>query len=377
MGQTNSKPTDTNSGTERLYHFDNLRTILTILVIFHHTSIPYGGLGSWQYISPQHVQGSSLIITTFNAINQTYFMGLFFYLSGKMSSQSLKRRKSTRGFLKTKWLKLGIPVMVYTFFGLPSQIAAMRAIRGENVNFLDVLLGHWKMMRGVRGPVWYSSLLLLFDTAYSLLPPLSLPNLGVWPIMALNISAILLLRIPSPAQKIFAPLNVQPGYFPQYLIAYILGTRSSQSNSPRPLPLSKRRNATLLATSVLSGYSIIGLLRAHPGSYSLASLSTSLNPVSISYAVWNESTGLLIGTSLMRLFERKEWGRRRWGGVGQYSYAAFLVHPVVCVGVQSACEGLKISAVGKSVVCGTLGALGSWGVAWGLVRVPGVSRVLL
>jgi hypothetical protein len=96
MGQTNSKPSVSAPG--RLYHLDNFRIFLTALVIFHHTSIPYGGLGSWQYISSHHAQGSSPAIIAFNALNQSFFMGSFFYLSGVMSSQSLKRKKPVQQF---------------------------------------------------------------------------------------------------------------------------------------------------------------------------------------------------------------------------------------------------------------------------------------
>ncbi|TVY25344.1 hypothetical protein LHYA1_G005417 [Lachnellula hyalina] len=379
MGQTNSRPSAPEPG--RLYHLDNFRTFLTALVIYHHTSIPYGGLGTWQYISPHHVQGSSPSLTAFNALNQTFFMGSFFYMSGVMSFQSLKKKKSISQFLKTKWIKLGIPAALYTLLAPPTQIAVIRLLRGTNADFWELLIGHLKALRSVRGPVWYSSLLLVFDTAYSLLPQIALPNLGFWPAMILDIAACSLLRIPNLAHKVFAPLSVRSDYFPQYLIAYILGTCSGPKDpaSPPPPPLLTpgRRNA-LLATSVLSGSYIIGLLRsrAGPESYSFVFLDSGFNAVSVAYAVWNESTGFLLGASLMNLFERKEWGRRRWRSVGRYSYAAFLVHPIICVGVQAAAEDWGAGGLLKSIVCGSVGVVGSWAVAWGMVRIPGVGKVL-
>lgn len=373
MGQPNSKPSAPSAPPiGRLYHLDNLRTFLTALVILHHTAISYGGLGAWPYMDPHHAQGSSFALSAFNAINQSFFMGSFFYLSGKMSSQTYKRR-TVKQFLKAKWVKLGIPVVIYTLLGLPFQIAVMKLIRGEPVDFLEVLLGHLKGLRSVRGPVWYSSLLLLFDTAYSLLPQLSLPDFGFWPTMALNISASSLLRIPSPVQKVLAPLNVRPGYFPQYLIAYILGTRSGPSDLPLLTP--HRRNA-LLATSVLSGSCILGLLHSTPNS-SFATLDDGFNTLAISYAVWNETTGFLLGATIMNIFERQEWSRRKWGSLGRYSYAAFLVHPIVCVGVPVALEGWQDDGVVKAGFLGMLNVLGSWGIGWGLVRLPGFGRVLL
>jgi fucose 4-O-acetylase-like acetyltransferase len=373
MGQTNSKPSSPPPASPgRLYHLDNLRTFLTALVIFHHTSIPFGGLGSWAYISPHHVQGSSLTLTAFNALNQSFFMGSFFYLSGIMSSQSLKRRKSVRTFLRTKWSKLGVPVVVYTVLGPPAQLALIRFIRGQNAEFLATLAGHVKELRSVRGPVWYSSLLLLFDTAYSLLPPLSLPGIGFWPLMALNIGSSFLLQVPSPLNEVFKPLSVRPGYFPQYLIAYILGTRSGPNDASLLTP---GRRSALLAASILSGFCILGLLKLSPERYSLSSLNRSFNLLAFSYAVWNETTGFLLGASLLNLFERKEWGRRKWENVGRYSYAAFLVHPVICVGLQVAFEGWKAGGMAKTLVCGSLGVVGSWATAWGLVKVPWVGKV--
>ncbi|TVY46858.1 hypothetical protein LCER1_G008535, partial [Lachnellula cervina] len=328
MGQTNSKAPVPPPG--RRYHLDNFRTFLTFLVIFHHTSIPYGGLGSWKYVSPHHVQGSSPSLTAFNALNQTFFMGSFFYMSGIMSSQSLTRKPAPE-FLKTKWVKLGIPVVVYTLLGPPTQNAVIRLLRGTDAEFWEVLIGHLKGLRSVSGPMWYPSLLLLFDTAYSLLPQTPLPNLSFWHAMTLDIAACSLLRIPSLAHRVFAPLSVRPDYFPQYLIAYILGTRSAPKDhtSAPPLLTPPRRNA-LLATSVLSGSFLVHLLPSQPGAeaYSFVFLHSGFNIASVAYAVWNESTGFLLGASLMHLFERRGWGRRRWGGVARYSYAAFLVHPV-------------------------------------------------
>ncbi|TVY19463.1 hypothetical protein LARI1_G003093 [Lachnellula arida] len=393
MGQTNSKPSAPPPG--RLYHLDNFRTFLTILVIFHHTAIPYGGLGSWKYVSPHHVQGSSPILTAFNALNQTFFMGSFFYISGVLSSRSLPR-KSVPQFLKTKWVKLGIPVLVYTLLAPPTQVAVMRLLRGTHAEFRQVLTAHLKTLRSVSGPMWYPALLLLFDTAYALLPqiPLSLslqnPNLAFSHIMLLDITACALLRVPSPAHRVFAPLSVRPDYFPQYLSAYILGTLArsapkdhTSASTPAPLLLTPTRRNALLATSILSASFLISIPRSQPGAYAFVFLHSGFNAASFAYAVWNESTGFLVGASLMHLFEPREWGRRRWGGaggVGRYSYAAFLVHPVVCVGVQAAAEDWGAGGgdgVLRSVGCGVLGVLGSWAVAWGVVRVPGLGRVLL
>ena len=67
----------------RLVFIESLRTVLTVLVIAHHSAITHGGSGSWFY---REVQDSgapfSLLLTLCCAVNQAFFMGLFFLLSG-------------------------------------------------------------------------------------------------------------------------------------------------------------------------------------------------------------------------------------------------------------------------------------------------------
>ena len=66
----------------RLFHLDNLRIYLTILVILHHTAISYGGAGDWTIIDPSVDDISPIFLTLFTAVNQSYFMSAFFLLAG-------------------------------------------------------------------------------------------------------------------------------------------------------------------------------------------------------------------------------------------------------------------------------------------------------
>lgn len=129
MAPTQSKLVS-QSQTERLYYLDNFRTYLTALVIYHHTAVPYGGLGFWFYSSKLYPPGSSITLSAFNALNQSYFMGSFFFLSVYFSNKALKR-KGAKSFLKTKFLKLGVPLVVYTLLAGPAQIAILKLYNKE------------------------------------------------------------------------------------------------------------------------------------------------------------------------------------------------------------------------------------------------------
>jgi hypothetical protein len=66
----------------RTYFIDRLRVVLTVLVILHHTAITYGGSGGWFYREVH--DGStptSLLLTVFCAVNQSFFMGMLFLLA--------------------------------------------------------------------------------------------------------------------------------------------------------------------------------------------------------------------------------------------------------------------------------------------------------
>lgn len=72
---------------------DALRAVMTLLVLFHHTAITYGGAGSWYYreVQPDGSITSTLLLF-FNAINQAYFMGVFFLLAGYFTHRSLQSK---------------------------------------------------------------------------------------------------------------------------------------------------------------------------------------------------------------------------------------------------------------------------------------------
>ena len=90
---------------------DRLRVVLTALVIAHHTAISYGGSGSWFYREvTDGGRPSSLLLTLFCAVNQSFFMGMFFLLAGYFTPGSLRRKGPAR-FLMDRGLRLGVPLL--------------------------------------------------------------------------------------------------------------------------------------------------------------------------------------------------------------------------------------------------------------------------
>ena len=75
----------------RLYYLDNLKAILTCIVVLHHGTCVFIGTGWYytfaNYYNPFIVVGSSIVF-----LNQTYFMCLFFFISGYFTPTSCDKK---------------------------------------------------------------------------------------------------------------------------------------------------------------------------------------------------------------------------------------------------------------------------------------------
>lgn len=359
--------TSNNIITLRRHDLDNLKTFLSGLVVVHHTAIPYGGAGGWPFRSRLIPSGYiSPPLLLFNGLNQSFFMGLFFWISGRMSAQALsKKNVSLAAFLKTKLVRLLVPTVVNTLFGPPLTIClAQGRVRG-------VFQEYWAQVRGARGVTWFTATLLTFDVVTALLhqflPILStdklysrrvshviyntLKNYG-WMIAA---AACFVIRLNFPVGRGSAPLGVQPAYLPQYIMAYILGYLSlehgdarvtgpfeeapSSTRSGNPSAITSNTTTTtrpkpslpvamvMCAPSLLVVFFASGKNTAWSGGWNLAAAA---------YAIWNEFSFVLIGPALMDYFQRHHntaassplWQAR-------YSFTAFLVHAPLSVAIQA------------------------------------------
>ena len=56
---------------ERMFYVDNLRVYLTVLVVFHHVAVAYGGMGGWPLKEAPTDAISPIVFLLFNALNQS------------------------------------------------------------------------------------------------------------------------------------------------------------------------------------------------------------------------------------------------------------------------------------------------------------------
>ena len=102
----------------KLFYIDNIKIILTILVILHHTFITYGASGGWYYTQKTTNMGALVPMTMFVSLNQSFFMGFFFLLAAYFTQSSYDRKGAGR-FVSDRLLRLGLPLIFYSFIFSP------------------------------------------------------------------------------------------------------------------------------------------------------------------------------------------------------------------------------------------------------------------
>ncbi|KAH6647768.1 acyltransferase 3 [Truncatella angustata] len=378
----------------RRHDMDNLRTFLTGLVTVHHTSIAYGGSGGW-LVKSAAVVGTSPLVTGFNMFNQSFFMGLFFWISGRVSAQSLEKTTDYGAFLKNKALRLGIPAVAYTLVVNP--IAYLMVLPSLDLESISICLRHYYTnLDGVRGAVWYTVTLLCFDAIAVLVKKASqhqqhkasradkvakygdLKNYG-WLAVVL---CSFLVKTQYPVGTFLPIIRLQPAYAFQYVYAYTLGylaytageqtmngpfdstttaTKAKESHdgegSAEPMSSGSIPLSTALMISLMSMCLI-------PGPRYLDStdwLSETMKQAfggwtlpSFLYAFWNELAFNLLGPALMSYFN--QWHNApatsfTWNA--RYSYATFLVHTPVCVAIECLVEKILMSSAVLNVLRGS------------------------
>jgi hypothetical protein len=128
---------------KRLYYLDYLKVALTVLVVFHHAAIPYSPGGEWAYTT-SHPEEMMPWIWHFLSTNASFFMGLFFLISGYFVPRSFDGQ-GTATFLRKKLVRLGIPLLLIT-------------------TLLTVLTGQLEV-----GHMWYVEGLLVLCIIYAII----------------------------------------------------------------------------------------------------------------------------------------------------------------------------------------------------------------
>ena len=371
--------TETTGCTPRQHYLDRLKVLLTALVVFHHAAITYGAAGDWFYREP--AAGHTLagaVLTLFCAVNQSFFMGLFFLLAGYLTPASLQRKGPAR-FLRERLVRLGVPLLCFGFLLGPmtEQLA-----QGASWDRLGWEISTEAGARFVLGPLWFCWALLIFSVLYTGLAQIR-PGL-FWqkvPAPAAMLAGALGVGLVAFAVRLWLPagahvLGLQPGYCVSYTVLFMTGCMAARHLLLEQLTAAQIRplvRAGLMALPVLPAFWLAHGAASTPVGVWLG----GWNWPALVYALWEPlvAWGVISGLLL--------WGRRHLNGASQrwafwtrHAYGAFVLHTPVLVALSVAATPLAAPTWLKFMVVASLATLLSFLAAAALRRIPGVPSIL-
>jgi glucan biosynthesis protein C len=236
--------------TTRLLFIDNIRVFLTILVIMHHTMIIYAGTGSFLYTEGRQDAITSALGGWFCSVDQAYFMSLFLLISAYFVPGSYDR-KGAGHFVKDRLIRLGIPLIVYSWIVSPLTWVVITGVtQGQTRPWWTYLPGVGDAVIGA-GPLWFVEVLLIFSLVYVLWRRFFRPNPPVPPVdthspfpgnAAIAVFALLtgmgafLVRLVFPTGWNFSFLNLQLPFFVLYIALFMVGLIAYRRNWLLGLP---------------------------------------------------------------------------------------------------------------------------------------------
>jgi hypothetical protein len=241
----------------RLIFLDNLKVFFAILVILTHVRVSYGGEGSWYYISLLNennpIDSFTLIIfymsAGFAGIFQASLMGLFFLMAAYFTPKSYDR-KGVSSFWKERFMRLGIPILLYILIFNPiiSYLLAFGGIEPYSSyprlqgSFLEYYLSNFQSFENFIGYstnfsiTWFLAVLLIFSVIYTIwrqftkidsikqrIPKeLHIPKFIYLLLFAIGLGFLsFLVRLVSPVERF--PFGIPFAYMIQYLMMFSFG----------------------------------------------------------------------------------------------------------------------------------------------------------
>src|ERR1700683_2603091 len=148
----------------KIFYLDNLKVGLIALVVLHHAAITYGAEGAWYYTQKTTYIGAVIPMLLLVTINQSFFMGFFFFLSAYFIPDSYDRKGAAR-FVRDRLLRLGIPLIFYSLTLSPVLIYLVDYFgKGQHITFTQFLGGYHDWINF--GVLWFVAALLLFTLLY-------------------------------------------------------------------------------------------------------------------------------------------------------------------------------------------------------------------
>jgi surface polysaccharide O-acyltransferase-like enzyme len=369
---------------QKILYIERLRIILTILVVLHHVLVTYGAPGSWYYTEKSTFPGSVIPMTMIVTVNQSFFMGFFFFLSAYFIVPSYQKKGAGR-FVTDRLLRLGIPLIFYSFVLSPllSYLVYYFA-KGHHISFFQYLKGFDDWIDF--GVLWFVAAVLLFTLLYVLLrmifksnrvnKPAS-PSFRLILLFAAGVGAVsFFVRLLFPVGWTLPYTGFQLGYFPQYVALFIAGIWASRNGWLGQLEYQTGKRAIRMAGLLLLFFPVFLVIEKTlhtPQEW----FSSGFHWQQLLYAAWEQCLGFSIITALL-CYGKSFWNRLRpqAAKLSRSAFAVYIFHPLVIVSLTMALRNWTVDPGIKSLLVAPLAITGSFLLAALIIRIPGVKKII-
>lgn len=374
----------------RLLYIENLRILLSALVVIVHVACTYGGPGGWAYVERGAKLATRLPLTILNATSQSFFMGMFFFIAAYFTQKSFQKKGFIR-FTKDRIIRLGVPLAIYYFFisTLTAYISwSVKHPDQPDMSYLELFQSGWVFSFGV---MWFVLAISYFTMIYlivSLVFPgiqksnnQPLPGIKTYQIIVSAIvigvlTFIVRIKFPLFTSSGISWLPFDLGHFPQYIFLYILGIISARYTNDVFISFKKAKNwlwfVLFLIVVVFPLIFFIG--KAYPNG--LKAFAGRGTWHSLSYAVWEQLVGIsiivgLIGVSKVKWNMQSPFMRR----LSDSAFAVYALHPPVLVGISMIFVNWKVMLLIKFLALTPIALIASFGIALIVKKIPVLKRI--
>ena len=367
----------------RLYFLDNLRIYLTILVIFHHAALAYGGGGAW-YIGrdPMTDEISPILLSLFNIINQSYFMSAFFLLAGYFTPPSLER-KGIKQFLIDRLIRLAIPILVFS--------TLIINLNGYILNTLYKGKPFLLRLDYDPGHLWFLQGLLVFALVYIVYKALSKgktesvfqffretfpPDKALFISIAVLTFFTFLVRCAFPVGE--WTLGIQPAHFVHYIFCFYAGILAYRGDWFRRLSKGQARRWGIMSLMVIPLILVMmvlgGVLESDAN---LAKFLGGPYWQALVYIAWEAF--LMVGIIVFLIY----FFRERINQTGPLAkslaanvYTIYIVHATILFSLQILLMPVNIPTLFKFLIAGLFAVPICYLVSMLIRKIPYAKRVL-
>ena len=364
-------PTGSLVPAQRLFYLDTLRIVLTILVIAHHVGQAYGPTGGYW---PVQAATRAAVLGPFFTVNRSFFMSLFFMISGYFMVGAYQRN-GFGAFMKSRLVRLGIPVLAFAGLMLPARIFLF----GEHITRWDDVFN--------AGHLWYLEHLLLFSVIYAVWRRVresrtsALPaRTGKPPVPGLpvTIAALLAVALACGIVRIWFPIDRWVNLLGFFRVAF--------SDVPRDFAfflfgVLAFRNGWFESYPTRRGMIWLGVgVAAAAARYAWSLLphgAVDPSVVGVSYLVWEELVAFGFCIGLLVLFRQAVGSQGRFGKLlAANQYSAYFWHPVLIVGIQMVFARLPLGPFALFILVTVVGVPVVFLWSWALRNFRAVRAVL-